>query len=321
MKTPSLTISFLFQVDVGNVNASWNEGVVQVLKKVERPDGQTHPYVSGQAIRHYFRSTASDLLASEDAMTYGEFSTTRAGEDSKAPVMTEGKPRKFIDDDLFGFMNATTKGTWKREAPLRVSPAYGLFPYHRDRDLGTRSAVEEKKSAEAGGSIFETEITNNIFRSTLLLELDRVGKWKSFESVDEKEGELDPDKKKKRINLVLSSIKYLWGGGRRTRLLSDLSPQFLVYARMSKKVPIFLTSLRVNYDNGRYLIDTKALKETVTDYKQDIEKLIIGSKSGFNGGPEQELKDVASLKGAKISTIGEAVDLMIQDINDLDFGA
>ena len=67
---------------------------------------------------------------------------------------------------------------------MRVSPAFGLFKLNSDRDLGTRSAVEVKGSADAGGSIFETEITNNVFRSSMLLELDRVGVWRRYETTD-----------------------------------------------------------------------------------------------------------------------------------------
>jgi CRISPR-associated protein Cst2 len=309
-------------VDVGNVNAGWTEGIVQALKKVERPDGETHPYISGQAMRHYIRSTMSELLDAESSgSSYGKFSPISVGGDRKAPVVTEGKPRENIDDDMFGFMNASQKGTWKREAPLRVSPAYGIFPYHRDRDLGTRSAVEEKRSAEAGGSIFETEITNNVFRCTLLLELDRIGRWKSFESVDNKEGELSLDVRKKRMKLLLSSLKYLWGGGRRTRLLANLTPQFIVYARMTKKVPIFLTSLSVSYKQEQYALDTKAFREIISDYKNDTEKLIVGVRSGFLANEQSQLDSLADTEAAKTLTIVQAVDSMINDIDSSDFGA
>lgn len=315
MASNSFTVSFLFQVDVGNVNASWTEGIVQTLKKVERPDGETHPYVSGQAIRHYIRSTMEDLLGGETS--YGKFSPTRAGE-KKGPVVTEGDPAKYIDDDIFGFMNATQKRTWKREAPLRVSPAYGLFPYHGDRDLGTRSSVEEKGSAEAGGSIFETEITNNVFRSTLLFELDRVGTWEKFESAEDKGGECLPDVRKERVKLLLSSLKYLWGGGRRTRLLVDLAPQFIVYTRMTKKVPIFLTALRVSYEHGKYKLDATAFREMISDYKLDIEKLIVGVRSGFIENT-QDLTEVLGIKSGNILTVSQAVDSMIEDVNGCDF--
>jgi CRISPR-associated protein Cst2 len=324
MTSNSLTISFLFQIDVGNVNASWNEGVVQVLKKVERPGGETHPYISGQAIRHYLRSTMSELLNSYGSTidpTVGKFSSTKPGTDPKAPVLTEGRPELYIDDDIFGFMNATNRGTWKREAPLRVSPAYGLFPYPGDRDLGTRSAVEERQSAEAGGSIFETEITSNIFRTTILLELDRIGKWKKFESVDNKDGVVPQDIRKQRIKLLLSSLKYLWGGARRTRMLVDLTPQLIVYARMTKKVPIFLDSLKVSYHDGRFVLDLNSFKETLSDYGADIEKMVLGVKSGFLKNSNDELSEAAGPKGGQVRTVVQAIDQMIQDVDNYNLEA
>lgn len=320
MKYNSITLSFLSQIDLGNVNSGWNEGVVQVLKKVERPDGQTHPYISGQAIRHYLRSTMADLQRAntEFDKDFLKFSPTKSNTDPKAPIITEGLPEKYIDDDIFGFMNATSKGTWRREAPLRVSSAYGMFPYRRDRDLGTRSAVEEKRSGQAGGSIYETEITNNIFRCTLLLELDRVGIWKAFESTDSKEGMTQATVKRERVKLLLLSMKYLWGGGRITRMLVDLAPHFIIYARMCHKVPIFLTRLRVSYQDGKYLLDSASLRETLADYREDIGKLIVGVRSGFLGNDDW-ISDIANFKGSRVFSISGAIDAMLEDMEQYGF--
>ena len=320
----AITIGALFRVDVGNVNAGWNEGVVTTIKKVETPDGNWHPYISGQAIRRYIRNTIGDII--HDDPSLGEMSPEEAPSDPKAPVLTVGDPRKYVDDDIFGFMRAIKSekskskktddvgNTRKRTSPLRVAPAYGLFKMGGDRDLGTRSAITAKGSANAGGSIFETEITNNIFRTSILLELDRIGIWEGYETVDKKEsktgGYLPEKERKNRIVLILQALKYLWGGGRQSRFLVDLSPQFILYARMARKVPIFLNALSAEYSDNGYVLGITQMKEVLNDYKYDIGKLIVGSRTGFIRNAD-ELQQAIGID--KIYSVGEAIGLMIDD--------
>ena len=314
-KSRAIVIGVLLKVDVGNPNAGWPEGVVTVLKKVELPvAGKVHPYISGQALRRYLRDTLEEILPSEE-----KFSPLLPGDDPKSPVVTEGNPREYIDDDLFGFMRAIKAKTKRRASPLRVSPAFGLFPYTGDRDLGTRSAVEVLEEAEAGGSIFETEVTNNVFRSTILLEIDRVGKWKLYETIDEgkKNLELESAVRMRRVILLLEALKYLWGGGRRSRMLVDLSPQFIIYARMTRKLPIFLQALMVSMGEEGYTLNTSILDEVIKDYKPSIKKLIIGLRRGFLANDE-EISTWAKGK-ANTYSVGEAVDKMIEDIKGTEF--
>lgn len=333
----AIVIGMIMQVDVGNVNAGWTEGVVTVIKKVERPDGYFHPYISGQALRRYIRDTMKDILKDRNDENL-KMSPEEKSSDKKSPIVTVGDPRQYIDDDLFGFMRAIKKerkkkqeknnestdegnegselkGTRRRTSPLRVSPAYGMFKLNSDRDLGTRSALEFQQSAEAGGSIFETEVTNNMFRSTLLLELDRVGVWKGYETTSEKDkdgGVLDEDARKARMIVLLESLKYLWGGGRQTRLLVDLTPQFIIYARMKRKVPIFLNSIDVEHSDGSFKIKTDIIRETVKDYVDDIQSLIVGIRTGQFTNSNEDFKQLHN--NVQITTVGGAIDSMIKDI-------
>src|SRR5690606_29579194 len=89
----------------------------------------------------------------------------------KGAASTQCDPQTYIDDDLFGFMQADAE-TIKRTAPLRVSPLISLDPYRGDMDFGTNYM-----SLKTGGNpnIFETEIHSGYYVGTILLELDRVG--------------------------------------------------------------------------------------------------------------------------------------------------
>jgi CRISPR-associated protein Cst2 len=318
IKPRAVVIGALLRIDIGNPNAGWPEGTITVIKKVERPDRKaSHPYISGQAIRRYLRDTLDELIKADKTIPE-KMSPLEKSDDPKAPVVTRGDPEEYIDDDLFGFMKAVKGETKKRESPLRVSPAFGLFPYAGDRDLGTRSAVEYEKEAEAGGAIFETEVTNNVFRTTLLLELDRIGRWQKFETVKGSDGQLKQDARKRRASLLIQALKYLWGGGRRTRMLVDLSPQFVICAKLTRKVPIFLHAINVRMDEGKYYLETEILKEVLRDYENDVQNLYVGVRKGFLGN-ETELQTL-TVKGQKVEllSVGAAIEKLADDVSKAD---
>lgn len=318
IKPRAVVIGALLRIDVGNPNAGWPEGTITVIKKVERPDRKaSHPYISGQAIRRYLRDTLDDLIKADKTVSE-KMSPLEKSDDPKAPVVTRGDPEEYIDDDLFGFMKAVKGETKKRESPLRVSPAFGLFPYASDRDLGTRSAVEYEKEAEAGGAIFETEVTNNVFKTTLLLELDRIGRWQKFETIKGSDGQLKPDARKRRASLLIRALKYLWGGGRRTRMLVDLTPQFVICAKLTRKVPIFLHAINVRMDEGKYYLETEILKEVLRDYENDIQNLYVGIRKGFLSN-EAELQTLI-MKGQKVEllSVGDAIEKLADDVSKAD---
>jgi len=314
----AIVIGALLKIDVGNPNAGWPEGTVTVIKKVERPDGKaSHPYISGQAIRRYLRDTLDDMLKADKTIRE-KMSPLEKGGDPKAPVVTAGDPGEYLDDDLFGFMKAVKGKTKRRESPLRVSPAFGLFPYAGDRDLGTRSALELAEEAEAGGAIFETEVTNNVFRTTFLVELDRIGRWKKYETIKDSEGELKQDRRRQRARLLIQALKYLWGGGRRTRMLIDMTPQFIVYAKLVKKVPIFLHALSVRMEDGKYYLDAAPLKQVLEDYEEDIQNLVVGVRSGFLAN-EVEIRNLKLMERAvEVLSVGHAIEKMADDIANTD---
>ncbi len=384
----SISIGLLMRVDIGNVNSGWTEGVVTAIKKVERPDGYFHPYISGQALRRYIRDTMKDIILDNESYKTFKISPEETGQDRKSPIITKGDPRNYFDDDLFGFMMAikntsqrkdntekskdqkkskskhllttneqtiknqnqqslvkipaeldnvdTTQinnvgkdeggeSTRKRTSPLRVSPAFGLFRLNSDRDLGTRSAMEVKGSADAGGSIFETEITSNIFRSSLLLELDRVGVWKRYETTDRNDWKNDPKRRislelserKQRIKLLLESLKYLWGGGRQSRFLVDLVPTFIIYARTTQKFPLFLNCLNVHYNNSNsdinYRINTELLQETINDYSDVIQNIIVGIRKDMFTNSESDFTKM--FNNVSVFPPGKAITLMTTDID------
>src|SRR5262249_22437133 len=193
----SLTITFLTPVSLGSLNGSDKEADnLSSIKKLTRGT-KTYPYVSSQAVR---RALRDQLGVMGHSLSEGQ-----QAKEKKGAAITRCLPAEYIDDDLFGFMDAAKGGTHKRTSPVRVSPLLALDPYEGEIDFGTNYM-----SVDAGGNpnIFETEIHGGLYRGTLLVELDAVGRSRQGEGVSadepKKTWELDAGKKAARVNALLS---------------------------------------------------------------------------------------------------------------------
>ena len=194
-------------------------------------------------------------------------------------------------------MRAVKGDTRKRTSSVRVASAIGMYPFQNDRDLGTRSSQQTRVKADAGGSMFETEITHNYFCANILIELDRIGKFDALE-LNGKEGvELETETKVKRLHALVTSIEHLWGGGKQSRLLTDISPKFVVYTRQTTKRPIFLETLRMKPDQLES-VDINLLNSTLDANESIVQKTYIGYLPGFFANDkeiEESLGDILPL--------------------------
>ncbi len=334
----AIVIGYLAKVSAANVNASHTEGNVIVAKKVTLPDGSTVPYISGQAIRRMLRDRMEEL-----GCALSEPFARVSGQQVTPPV----RPWEFVDEDLFGYLDP--EGGRRRTSPVRVSAAVGLFPFQGDRDLGTRSFERFGQAMAAGGNMFETELYANLFKGTVLVELDRVGRWRSrYELIEQDskgEGrrdeekkqellhanldiaiqdlngdqgfvaELSPDEKKRRIQTLLEALNLLWGGGRTARMLADLSPKFLAYARLKVKHPVFLEALVAHYEDGKYMLELEPVKNALNKFHNYLEHVLFGLEPGIFGN-EDEIRSALSAYGA-VLTVHEAFAQAKQDIGAL----
>lgn len=265
----AITITFLTNVSLGSLNGSDKEADnVSSIKKLTR-GSKTYPYMSSQAVRRALRDQLGVLGC--------ELSEGRASGTEKGAAITQCLPEQFIDDDLFGFMDASKSGTHKRTSPVRVSPLLALDPYEGDLDFGTNYMARDE-----GGNpnIFETEIHGGLYRGTLLIELDAVGKNRSGEhkAASSKDGwELDGAGKAARVNVLLDALQHLWSSGRQSRFLADISPKFVAAAVLKAKTPIFLESLRRS-GNG---LDAGLLGEALSDAKHVLIASCFGARAGL----------------------------------------
>lgn len=263
MKAKCLTITYLTKASYASLNGSDKEADnISSIKKIQMPDGREYPYKSAQAIR---RDLREQLAVIGETLSEAEVAKT-----SKGAATTKCQPQEYIDDDLFGFMNAQTE-TVKRTSPVRVSPLISLDHYRGELDFATNFM-----GTKAGGNpnIFESEIHSGYYRGTILVELDRVG----IADSNLYELDLDNSEKKRRISLLLDAIQNLWGVGRQSRFLADISPKFVVAALMKVKNPIFLECVTVN-DKG--IVNLSLIESTKEDFSSVIEGFVIGERKGF----------------------------------------
>ena len=268
MKTNSITITYLSKVSFASLNGSDKEvDNINPIKKVTLQSGEELPYLSSQAVRRALRDKLEEL--GNHISPVGSSST-----DKGAPK-TEMNPIKYLDDDLFGYMDASkgkdgAPGTSDiRTSPVRVESLLALATYKGDLDYATNFMG---KKIELDANIFETEIHSGVYRGTILIELDRIGKETKL--VDKKTRELetvnliDNEEKAQRVKSFLNALQMLWSQGRQTRFLADISPKFIAAGLMKSKNPIFLEAVDLTKDGN---IDIEKLKTVVTDYDKFIE--------------------------------------------------
>jgi CRISPR-associated protein Cst2 len=300
----AIVIGYLAKVSAANVNASHTEGNVVVAKKVTLPDGSTIPYISGQAVRRMLRDRLEEL-----GYPLSEPFARVEGQEVTPPV----RPWEFVDEDLFGYLDPS--GGRRRTSPVRVSAAVGLFPFQGDRDLGTRSFERFGQAMAAGGNMFETELYANLFKGTVLVELDRVGVFRPLEIGEDAERALPADERRKRLQTLFEALNLLWGGGRTARMLADLSPKFLAYARLRVKHPVFLEALVAHHEDGKYVLELEPLKNALDKFQSYREQTLFGLEPGIFGN-EDEIRSVLSPYGA-VLTVHEALAQAKQDVGGL----
>jgi CRISPR-associated protein Cst2 len=272
----SLTITFLTPVSLGSLNGSDKEADnVSNIKKLTR-GAKTYPYVSSQALRRALRDQLGVLGH--------ELSEGVAAREKKGAAITKCLPKQYIDDDLFGFMDASKGGTHKRTSPVRVAPLLAIDPYEGDLDFGTNYM-----SVEAGGTpnIFETEIHGGLYRGTILIELDAVGRSRDGEGISAEKSkdawELGAAEKAERVGALLTALQHLWSSGRQSRFLADISPKFVAAAATIAKVPLFLESVQRKGEG----IDTETLAQALEDAREITAKHCFGVRDGLFGTPPE----------------------------------
>lgn len=279
-KSKCACLTFVNKVSVGSVNDGWTEYNVTTVKKVSKMNGDQLPYISGQALRRMIRDRLLDLGYPVSPLR------EVPGTENYA---TECDPRKYVDDDLFGYMDPKEKS---RTGAVRFSAAVGLFPFRHDKDLGTRNIAPLTKDKTSGGNIYESEIYYNYFRATVLIELDRVGVFGPGELGKGHEGDVLPETERgNRMRAFCQAVYHLWGGGKQSRLATDVGPAFVLYTRQSYKRPHFLETVTMDDDESIRIAPILEVLQAPRE-QTGIQERRIGIRSGIFTNEEAIRRDL-----------------------------
>jgi len=293
MKPNSITITFISKITFSSLNGDDKDvDNINPIKKITLENGDQLPYISSQAVRRALRDKLKEFGH--------EHSPVQPASASKGAVKTSLNPEKYIDDDLFGFMDATPGqeggpgGATIRTSPIRVEAMIGLSNYKGDLDFGTNFMGKE---INEDPNIFETEFHSGFYRGTVLIELDRIGKGSGFGEGNEISNEI----KSQRVLAFIDAFRSLWSTGRQTRFLADISPKFIAAAYMKSKNPIFLESVRVDQEGK---ININELKSVCKDYEKFIEDSLFAAQDSIF----EKVDEVTSLNAGY-----EAIEKWVKD--------
>lgn len=284
------------------------ENVVKV--KVIRKGRDIYPYVSGQAVRYWWRETLAQKF---------EWNLSPIERMAKI-AYTAANPIEYDDDDMFGYMRAAKeeveeKGKKKkvnvtvtRISPLKNSPLLSLYPQNPTNDFGVMARQKQgdpvpyehqfystifkgifSVDIECAGKLYEIEKTGYQNMSPKLIE--KAKKDKLEYNKEEKFWRLPVNIRRKRIKETILALPYLSGGAKLTEHLTDVSPKFLVLAVIEGGNHIFMN---VANENG---INFDALSKTIEDYKEIIlSDIFISKREGFLDEMDKELSEFAKKK-------------------------
>jgi CRISPR-associated protein Cst2 len=218
MPVKCLTITWLSQADLSNLNSGEGSGNLTELKTYDRG---RKPYVSGQATRRALFDT-----------------------------MERSFPEKFICSselpcvdvencwgcDLRGFL-ATEEGVGgdRRWSPLKVSPGMGQIPADIVTDLLTRSSDVKKEGRESSDMrIAHVQMARNIYKFGMVIDVENVGRVRTpkIEGSGNKQRfagwetavDIAEEERRERIKAVLDAIFNLSGFAKQARAAASLSP-------------------------------------------------------------------------------------------------
>jgi len=268
-------------------------------------NGKIHPYVSAQAFRRWLR----DSLPADEPRS----GVTRSGTGKNQQAYTEGRPDRYLDDDLFGYMVAVSKANYQRDTVLATGTFVAVTSQRPTRDFGTMS-----RGFNAGENpvLHEHEHYSADLAGDVLLDLPRVGTFEmggsglrtALPAAAAKEAEqagaeqvtfrgtgalrMSIAERRRRVALLLRALAGLRGGAKRSLHYGDRTPAFLLLAPVRGGINPFTRVLRAQAQET--VFDDDVLREELDAWADELDgPVLIGWAPGFLG--EQRDKARAEL--------------------------
>lgn len=298
------------------------DNIVRV--KSIRKGMKQYPYVSGQALRYWWRDTLESKFNWEMSPIIRK---------SKI-AFTSADPINFPDDDAFGYMRAMKEkegGTVTRISPLKNSPLVSVTGQRIVDDFGVMARHE-------GDPVpYEHEFYSTILKGIFSIDLNNLGVFSNYEKtgyknmskklieIAEEKGLkheddkwiLDKSIREKRAQDIINALPYLSGGAKSATHLTDVTPKLIILAGIDGGNHIFMNVVRE--ENDEMVVDLDNLKEVMEEYKDILlTNIYIGIRTGFLKETESEIKDFAKNNdNVCVGTIKEVTDKFSSKIPEL----
>jgi CRISPR-associated protein Cst2 len=297
-----------------SLNYDQGAGNYQELKKITKWDGKQYILVSRYALRYSILHWANKLfpdkwkLAGNDVLiaeAQGVARLKTPEELKKNNLTLKSVFENYPEFDLFGFMTAKKKDkkskkekegeeeakevTITRTSPVKISHAISMTPYNHDSQFTANLDMMRRAAGPGAGSNPVTiEEKKDFYVYSIVIDIDRIGKYTKDEHGQEEIGDIDiSNKRNERIKTLVETIFNLKREikGR----LEDLSPWLVICGL---------------YNNGRY--------ETYTDKielaKSHVYKIITKEK-------ETKDNDGRTIKEIENETIEKDAPKFVIDID------
>jgi len=218
MTTQSVTITWLSKVDLSNINSGEGGGGNVVELKTYRSGKR--PYASGQSVRHALREAL-------ERGNPGCFTST--------PEAPSGDIQNDWLCDLFGYLNPKKgEGSDRRWSPIKCTPALGQLDSEIVTDLLLRMSDLEKEAGNATKDqrLAYVQLTENIFRTGLVIDVHAVGRTLVVEGNKEKKqitrrewvDKLEEVERLKRVRAVVAALGQMGDFAKQARNAVSFAP-------------------------------------------------------------------------------------------------
>lgn len=313
---------FLIDVDVVALNNAGKNNISNfdnaIATKVIYKNGLSYPYVSGQAVRFWWRDTLQKHCGWVLSPVVRE----------KKVSYTQADPVQYPDDDVFGYMKTASEtdesGKKKKKdgnvTVTRVSPLKNsaLISVSSVRPVENWSSMAR---GEGDSVPYSKQEYSAVMKGMFSLDLNMVGTFSNYNKTgymnlsdklkeealaagcEELDDRYVPGKKLIRMPLekrvsravdTLKALKNISGGAMQTNNMGDVTPKFIILATTnSGNHPFSHVVSSYGERDEMAKLSVEALKEVLAEYKDDfVGKIFIGRRSGFWDDMEKDLKDL-----------------------------
>ncbi|MGH3978168.1 MAG: type I-B CRISPR-associated protein Cas7/Cst2/DevR [Pseudonocardiaceae bacterium] len=288
-------------IAAGAPNNGRGENNVALVKQM-RINGKTHPYVSAQAFRRWLR----DSLPADEPRS----GVSRSGSGKNQQAYTEGRPDRYLDDDLFGYMVAVKDSNYQRDTVLATGTLVAVASQWLTKDFGTMS-----RGFHAGENpvIHEHEHYSADLAGDVLLDLPRVGTFEmggsglrtALPAAAAKDAEqagaervtfrgtgslrMPIAERRRRVALLLRTLAGLRGGAKRSLHYGDRTPAFVLLAPVKGGINPFTRVLRAQAQHTEF--DDEVLREELDVWGDELHgPVLIGWAPGYLGDQREKAR-------------------------------